>query len=344
MFRTSFYAALAFSALISTGCAHDKLLRQETQAFVAATQKSNAAGQEFYDRQIRKDHELWASLHQLDRKCTPASLRNSYFRTDLKAGAVGLCLESAPSQGKQPSFDLSRADFAGQYAALKFVESYLGALAKASGDPTLHASKDFAAAAADLNTLLAVLGMKKVQDGRITAVGDLAGLLEDLSKEHKSAKAIRAIVAEKRLRAESAFQEIVDALKRDKSHENATLASANALMDLAGNSTEALGISGAEARRIVIEMHYASIDEQDRVAKCEKSASGEVPEGVRYSEKELCRYPAAGVMQVAQQAHREFLGLIDGRLSKAQKQKLINLQRENFIRVFKLYLSVVAAF
>ncbi len=49
-------------------------------------------------------------------------------------------------------------------------------------------------------------------------------------------------------------------------------------------------------------------------------------------------------MQAAQQAHHEFLGLIDGRLSKAQKEKLIALQRQNLMRAVKLYLGLVTAF
>ncbi len=344
MFRTSFPAALVFSALILAGCAHDKLLRQETQAFAAAAQKSNAVGREFYERQIRNDRELWATLHQLDPTCTPASVKPSYFRLD--GGAGGLCSKSASSPGKQPSFDLSRADFAGQYAALKFIESYLGALAKAAGDPTLDASKDFAAAAADLNTLLTVFGMQAMADDRTTAIGDLVGLVEELSKEHKSARAIRAIVAEKRQGAESAFQQIVDALKRDKSLENDTQASMRTILDVAGNAsyTGLSDIQSADARREFIELHYLRVDEVDRIAQCEEGASDKAPADVRYSEKELCGSPAAGVMQAAQQSHREFLGLIDGRLSKAQKQKLIKLQRQNLMRAIKLYLGLIAAF
>lgn len=344
MFRTSIHAALTFSALMLAGCAHDKLLRQETQAFAATAQKSSAQGREFYERQIRDDRELWASLYQLDRKCTPASFRPSYFRLDGGAGA--LCSERAPSPGEPPSSELSRSHFAHQYAALKFIESYLVALTKAAGDPTLDASKDFAAAAADLNTLLTTFGMQTMAEDRTTAIGELVGLVEELSKERKSAKAIRAIVAEKRQGAESAFQLIVDSLKQDTGNEKTTRAAMLATLAMVGNASDAgvWGRQSGDARRKFLELRYRDIDEKERILECERNASDKTPAGVRYSEKALCVSPAAGMMQAAQQAHREFLGLIDGRLSKAQKEKLIKLQRQNLMRAIKLYLGLVAAF
>jgi hypothetical protein len=340
MYRTLFVAVLVLSFACLSGCAHDKLLRLETKDFTASAKDSEARGRAFYDDLIKNDRELWVALHQYDPNCKPHSMQPSFFRSDLSGRRLCDATPQRPEQ--RPAFDLKRSDFATEYAALAFIARYLTALSKAAADPELDAREDFVAAAQDLNLLLEVFRERKIEQNRIDAVGDLVGFINELAKEHHSAKEIRSIVAENRHAVDRAFGQLILVLKKDKFHENALDSAKSALAMVADTAPD--GSLGAASRKKVIELHYAKEDALQRAKDCENSASKNKYPEIGIGEHDLCGFPEAGVMFAAWRSHRAFLGLIDGRMSKRQKARLIGLQRENFRRIAKLYLDIVGVF
>lgn len=340
MFRNLFVAALALSFAGLSGCAHDKLLRLETKDFAASAKDSEVRGRAFYDDLIKNDRELWIALHQFDTNCKPHSMQPSFFRSDLPGRR--LCDATPERPGQRPAFDLKRSDFAAEYAALAFISRYLTALSKAAADPELGAREDFVAAAGDLNLLLEVFRQQGIAQNRIDAVGDLLGLIEELAKEHRSAAEIRSIVAENRDATGKAFRQLILALKRDQHHQTALASAKSALAIVA--DTAADGSLGAASRKRVIELHYADIDARQRTEDCGNSASADVYPEIGIGERDLCGFPEAGVMLAAWRSHRAFLDLIDGRMNKRQKARLIALQRENFRRIARLYLDIAGVF
>jgi hypothetical protein len=333
------FDCIALAALLAlTGCAHDKLLRLETAEYALAAKDAQSKGREFYDRLLRQDREFWVARYQQDPECTPESMKKSYARDDLPGNRF--CSGEQQSAKDEPLRDLRRSDFASRYAALSFIGHYLDALAKASADPELGAKQDFAAAVGDLNTLLSALKKGGVPDEQTSAIGELVGFVEELSKEHRSAEEIRSIVAERRSRVDGAFRVLVLALKDDKSLEKAT-----SNMDLLERIVIANGASGnnaRELRRQIMEKHFLMQDERQRIEACEKAASTRPDGKLGLSERDLCAIPEAGLMLAAWQSHDAFLKLIDGHLSAKQKARLLRLQRENFMRLTKLYLQFAA--
>lgn len=324
--------------LALSGCAHDKLLRLETAEYATAAKDAQSRGRAFYDGLIRQDREIWLTLNQYDSHCTPESMSGSYTLSKPTKGR--LCSSTPERKGQQPLASLRRSEYATQYAALSFIGHYLDGLAKASVDPELGGKEDFVAALGDLNTLLSAFGKSGINEAQTNAVGELVDFVEQMTKERQSADDIRGIVAERRDRVDFAFRQLILSLKRDKQDELAA-AAVKTLADLVA-ATDAKGVTNAAARRRTMELHFLAEDEKQRVADCASAADGDQIEGLRLSERDLCAYPEAGMMLAAWRAHRAFLDLVDGRLSTKQKARLVHLQRENFMRMVKLYLQFAA--
>lgn len=331
--------SVALSALlVLSGCAHDKLLRLETAEYAAAAKDAQSQGRAFYDGLIRQDREFWIATYRADPACTPESMAPSYARADLPGNR--LCTDKPQRKNQPPLQDLRRSDFASRYAALSFIGHYLDALAKASADPELGAKEDFTAAVGDLNTLLSVFKADNIPEQDSAAIGELIGFAEALAKEHRSAEEIRAIVAERRSRVDDAFRVLVLALRNDKSLQEAT--SDSALLERIVIANGASGSDAPELRRQVLERHFLMEDERQRIGACEQAAATRPAGKLGLSERDLCATPEAGLMLAAWQSHDAFLDLIDGHLSAKQKARLVRLQRENFMRLARLYLQFAA--
>lgn len=331
--------AVCFTALLVAGCAHDVLLRTETKAFTETAGKSEAAGRSFYAGLIAEDRALWGILHRADRDCVPDMFGRAYFIAsdephDLCSAVPRNTTQAAASGIDQDAFKV-------QYAALSFVKTYLKALAEVSADPELDARDSFASAAADLNVLVGALDKQAIPEARIGAVGDLEQMLRELSTNRKSAKAIRKIIATNRVDIDADFRRLIDWLKRDTSAARASNAATMAVLATLSTNDDAIG---ADARQWRIERQYADHDRNAALQRCLADAKDVVPPQPGLSERDLCKYPEAGVMLAGWRAHGELLGLIDGRPSKKQKAKLMKLQRENFMRVVKLYLDLIGVF
>lgn len=332
-----FCIALA-GALALSGCAHDKLLRLETAEYAVAAKDAQSKGRAFYDGLIRQDREFWIALNQLDATCKPASMKASYVRGDLSGDRI--CTQQKTSDGDQALSELDRATLRKQYAALSFIEHYLEALSKASAEPELKAKENFDAAIGDVNTLLSAFKAEEIPTTETAAVGELIGLMEELSSDHESAEDIRRIVAERRDRTDAAFRQLILALKRDRKDEE-NVQSIKALIEsLVGAGAN--GEPSRKARRRQMEMHFQQRDESFRIAECEAAAGKDTIPALGLSEKDLCPYQEAGMMLAAWRSHNAFLDLIDGRLSAKQKARLVRMQRENFMRMVKLYLKFSA--
>lgn len=370
-------ATVLFFLSALCGCAHDKLLRLETQDYVKVAEKTEASGRAFYDGMIEGDRALWAELYAIDEKCTPKSLGPSAFSADTNGDRNidgkdrGFCLSLSDEKDIRVSNEIDRGMFQRQYAALAFLRSYLTALATASADPELSAEKEFKAAAADFEILLnALKNLKKkkknaegkeealLSDDQIGVVSSLIGSIEELSKNHTSAKEIRRAVESNRYKVNSAFDVLTAAMKEDKSlsdltiEMNSTLNSYVALQATSQDKTR-------EARKKLIFAHYQRIDAQEkesrRILACNAAADtasknahkSQDDEAKRKAEleKQLCEFPEAGAMLAAKQASLDFIDLaLEGRMSAKQKARLIKMQRENFMRAVSIFIDVTTAF
>lgn len=329
-----FCIALA-GALALSGCAHDKLLRLETAEYAAAAKDAQSKGRAFYDGLIRQDREFWVALNQFDANCKPESMEKSFVRVDLPGNRI--CTQQQANDQDLPLSELDRAALRKQYAALSFIDHYLEALSKASAEPELKAKEDFDAAIGDINTLLSAFKAEEIPTAETAAVGDLIGLMQALSNEQESATKIRQAVADRRDGADVAFRQLILALKRDRKDEE-NIRSIKALAESVAGAG-ANGEPGRKARRRQMEMHFQQRDESFRIAECEAAAAKDTIPALGLSERDLCPYPEAGMMLAAWRSHKAFLDLIDGRPSAKQRARLVRLQRENFMRMVKLYLQ-----
>jgi hypothetical protein len=323
------------AAILLCGCAHNQLLRLETKDYVVTADRAEASGRAFYDGIIASDRALWAGLHAFDARCTPRSLRESYFNPD--GSSRGLCSTTPPFKGAQPGEDIDRATFAKQYAALDFVASYLKALAEASADPELKAADAFKLAAADLDVLFRLFKAENPLDkDGAAAIQELVGLIDELAQDARSAAEIRALVRERGARADAAFAALSEWLVRD-----ARLKQATDDISLHFNVFRAIdgGASDVERGRI-IETHYAGIDARETVARRYAACMARAEVALR----RFCAHPEAGLMYLAGQSHRELVGLADGRMNARQKARFMALQRAYFFRVASLFLDLTGAF
>lgn len=347
------------------GCAHDKLLRLETQDYVKVAEKTEASGRAFYDGMIESDRALWAELYAIDEKCTPKSLGPSAFSADtnddgnVDSKDKGFCLSLSDEKDLRISNEIDRDMFQRQYAALAFLRSYLTALATASADPELSAEKEFKAAADDLALLSEALRVKSMLDkNQLEAVGNLIDFMENLSKEHRSAKEIRGIVETEHKNVHAAFDVLIEAMRKDISLKRST-ASLKGAIEVFIAQTAPMDDKTMERRKKIIAMHYARIDieekEQHRIAACSaipekkieqaiEARDAEAEESAR-REKSHCEFPEAGAMLAAKQASLDFIDLaLEGRMSAKQKARLIKMQRENFMRAVSIFIDVTTAF
>ncbi len=325
----------ASAALFASGCAHNQLLRLETKDYVATAQHAEAGGRAFYDGIIASDRALWAGLHAFDARCTPRSLRESYFNPE--GASRGLCSATPPFKGAQPSEDIDRATFAKQYAALDFVASYIKALAEASTDPELKAADSFKQAAADLDVLFRLFNAENPLDkDGAAAIQELVGLIDELAQDARSAAEIRALVRDRGPRADAAFAALGEWLVRD-----ARLKQATDGMNLYFNVLRAVdgGASDVERGRIM-ETHYAGIDAREAVARRYAACMA----GAEVEQRRFCAHPEAGLMHLAGQSHRELVGLAGGNMNARQKARFMKLQRAYFFRVASLFIDLTGAF
>jgi hypothetical protein len=322
------------------GCAHDALLREETQKFVEVARKSETAGTAFYDGIIAKDREIWVFLHRVDPDCKPKPLGESYS-DESDENPLNFCRSTKRNDIDVPILAFTRDNFASRYAALEFIDSYLQALADVSQDPTLDGSENFKSAAAKLNHLLQALEKEQVSDARISAVSDLAGMLKQLSEDRESARAIRSIAGEKSKRVDADFKQLINWLEKDEVKKTAQNSRFDGILSQVSDSNQNVGL---EARRMWIENSFQKIDREQKVTQCSRDASAETIDGTSFSQRSLCGKTAAGSMLAGWQAHKDFVSLIDGNLSKKQKAHLLSLHREKFFRILKLYVDFAGVF
>lgn len=364
MFMYRMMIAIALAASLLSGCAHDELLRLETQDYVKVADKVEASGRAFYDGMVEGDRALWAELYALDEKCTPESLRPSIFTSDTnRDGKIddadnGFCDAELDENSKFISREIERSMFAEQYAALAFLRSFLTALANASADPELRASKEFKAAAVDLAALSKALNKKAPLTGeQVEAFGNLIDFMEELSRDHRSAKEIRQIIEDNHEDVSAAFDVLIAAMQKDKSLQGATGSLKNSLEQVHDRASAKDKIK--EMRRKLIASHYARVDTEEkeiqRVDACEaiadrkirhaQDARGEDEEKQARLEKAICPFPEAGAMLAAKQANQDFVDLaLEGRMSNKQKARLMKLQRENFMRAVSIFIDLTGVF
>lgn len=321
------------------GCAHDALLREETQKFVEVARKSEAAGTAFYDGIIAKDREIWVFLHRVDPDCKPEPIGISYSQDS--GGPLNFCRAPKPDETDFPLEGINRDKFGSRYAALQFIDTYLVALAKVSEDPKLDASENFKSAASKLNLLLDVLKEENVSDARVGAVADLALMLEQLSMDRESAKAIRAIAVKDSQRIDANFTQLIVWLDRDEATKIAQNRLFEGILSQVSDSNQNVGL---EARRMWMENRFQKIDSEQKIAQCKSDASAETIDGTSFSQQSLCGRTAAGAMLAGWQAHKGFVSLIGGNMSKKQKARLLSLQRQNFFKILKLYVDFTGVF
>lgn len=332
-------ATVLFSLSALCGCAHDALLREETQRFVEVGQKSEIAGRAFYDNIVAKDREVWVFMYRVDPDCKPKPFGESY--SDQSDNPLNICTRKKHKDTDPPLEAVSRETFGSRYAALAFIDSYLEALAKVSQAPKMDASQNFKVAASDLNLLLDALKQEKVADVKIGAVADLVSMLEQLSKDRESAKAIKKIADDKAQRVDADFKQLIVWLSLDVSAKKAQDSLFNATLSQISDSDKDIG---GQARARWLENGFRQVDEARSVQACKQKANADPIPEIGLSERDLCGKTSAGVMLGGWRAHKELLSLIDGRMSKKQKARLLKLQRENFFRILKLYLDITSAF
>jgi hypothetical protein len=358
-------AAMAFSLLLISGCAHDKLLRLETRDYVKVAEKTEASGRAFYDGIVESDRNLWAELHAIDENCTPKSLRPSAFDPDTNGDGKlddrddGFCRVVSDEKGEIVSQEIERKMFGPQYAALSFIRSYLAALATASADPQLNAAKEFKSAAADLALLSQALKAKQnpLTEDQVQAVGELVDFIEALSQDHRSAKEVRRIVDENQTKVDAAFDVLIAAMRSDQGLRRSTQGSKDMLEAYRGIQVAVKDKEKEDRRRRLIEMHYARVDAEEneirRVAACEKLAERKMEAAKQdpridmqdaQAEKDICPFAEAGAMRAAKQANADFVALaLEGRMSAKQKARLIRMQREHFMRAVSIFIDLAGA-
>lgn len=358
---------LAVAAMLQ-GCVRSQLLRQETQAFAKTAGDASAAGTKFYRDLIDNDRDLYTTLYVLDASCRPPSLgRPIYWLTggspeppedkrletskgkqkktpadkpaDKPAETPKRWCADQPVPGTYALFsEFGYDSFEREFATLAFTSSYVAALAELAADPKATASKQFADAAADLNTLLAAANKDPVLNkDQIEAASSLFGLLQELSSNARSAREIRALLAAKSAEATKNFERLSDGLLKDPAFNEAIF---DAKVAIAVELVRFRGPAQPFERHMALTGYYRAIDTQRSInairRNCEATAK---PDASKY-----CGATAAGLMHAAAQAHTDLLNLAAGNLSTEQKAKEAKLAYARFIGVVRLFVSLAAAF
>jgi uncharacterized protein (UPF0147 family) len=321
------------------GCAHDALLREETQKFVEVAHRSETAGTAFYDGLVKKDREIWAFIHRVDPDCKPQPVGKSY--SDATNDPLNFCKSRSSDPMELPLIMATRDKFSSRYAALEFISGYLEALAEVSQDPKIDASERFKSSAERLNLLLQTIREDNISDARIEAVASLANMLQQLSKDRESAKAIRRIAAENAEKIDADFRRLIVWLSHDEVMKTSQNDRLGGMLSQVSDSDSSAGM---QARTMWIENRFYVIDLKQKFDECVRKASDEQIPGLELSKRDLCGKTAAGAMLAGWQAHQDFVSLIDGRLNAKQKARLMQLHRSNFFKVLKLYLDVTGVF
>lgn len=315
--------------LCLSGCgANNALLREEVDRFTHSARIAGTAGETTYDNVIDADRKLRTTMLVLDPRCIPR---------EFAGDALSPC--SIGDTQVVRSATLSRKDLARQYAHLRFVESYVSALAKWAGDIEPKAGLAFTQARNDLKTVqdLFESNTKNLTEERTEAASDLFDFLTQVSQERRSADEIRAILGRDAVKVEAALRKLAKGLLQDDQF----IVAAHTTSDVVQKITLHLGVPDAEVRATMLANLYAHEDwlaDKEEVAQaCEASNQ---PDWI----KQYCDVPAAGLMAAAAVAHRDLTELAAERLNARQRARRTQLAWERFIATARLFVNLRTAY
>lgn len=310
------------------GCgAKNALLREETAAFAESAAVATDRGVAFYDDVVDADRELRKMLLKLDAGCIP-----SEFAAGTPQCRIG---DAATAVGGS----LPRSTFAFERAQLSFLANYIGALADLAGDVESHAGANFESAIGDLEAIRALFGSSSalISDERIAATSSLLDFINELSKEHASAKAIRQKLESDGPRAREAFDVLAAKLKEDNRFLTGALDEQKKWSQFV---VARQLIDAPEARAAALTSAYATadlLDEQDeRTKRCTATASPAM--------KPYCGAPAAGLMAAAAIAHSDLISLAAGNYTAEHKARMAKIALKRFVAAAKLFVSLTGVY
>ncbi len=311
------------------GCAHDALLREETGAFAKHAGAAAEAGITFYDDVVGADRALRTTLIVLDRNCLPA---------EINAGHPALC---TLGEAKVPIGGVFTPEtFEREYAQLRFLASYIGALAKFAGDIDSNSGANFEAAKEDLEAFRALFGNGKpvLDDDRTEAVSSLLDFLNQLANESASAKQIRLLLETQGEHAATALETLATGLLEDNVQlESALRTNAGLQRFIVRHGL----VDDPGTRGALLTSYYAAGDlDRATTAKRTRCLASDRPD----AEKRFCGAPAAGLMHAAADAHRELVVLSTGTLNVRQRARLARLSYERFVTAVKLFVDLRSVF
>ena len=311
------------------GCARNTLLREEAHDFAEGAATAALGSRAFYDSAIATDRELRIALLTLDSDCVPAELR-----PDPGGPACTIAGETVELRGA-----LTRDSFSREYAHLDFLASYLAALAELTADIESHSGENFKAAKADLDTLLAIVGNDApLSDDAAGAVSELLDFVNTLSKEHASAKEIRAVLRSKGDRAHQGLTALAKALLQDAQLREAGEAAVHRITEV---SVQQGLLGDATARAQTLQSWYARDDRRHAAAVLAQHCKDTTADA---DARRFCGAPAAGLMAAAAATHRELLDLEEGKLNARQKARQARIVYGRFMQAAKLFVKLVAVF